>query len=107
MFGWISAAAALGFAAGGVVGVHVHNDDADQWNQSCRTKVGDATCDDLHERGTRAQTLGIASFVLAGALGATAAILFLTAHEPGPGVEGRVACLPDLGRVGATCALRF
>jgi len=107
-FAWISAAAALGFTAAGLVGIYVHNDDADQYNNStCRDDPTNKSCSDLHQRGTRAQTLGIASFVVAGALGATAAILFLTAREPGPGAEGRVACLPDLGHIGATCALRF
>jgi hypothetical protein len=102
---WISAGAAVGFTAAGAIAIHVHNTDADQHNASCRI-VTSKSCDDLYQRGTRAQELGIASFILAGALGATAAILVLTTPSTSAS-EGRVACLPDLGHPGATCALRF
>jgi hypothetical protein len=98
---WISAGGALGFTLGGFVALHERNKDAEQYNACLMS------CEATHQSGVRAQTWEVASFVLAGALGATAAVLFLTARESGPGAEGRVACLPDLGRVGATCALRF
>lgn len=72
--------------------------DAFKVNDACRNGIGGAPCADLRTSGNRDYALAGVAVVAAGALGATAAVLFLKAPSGAPR-EPRVACLPDLFRV--------
>jgi len=102
---WIAAGGAVAVAAAGGVVLFLGNRDARSYNTMCGESTS-GTCSDLQTRGKREQVAGVVGLVAGGALGATAAWLFLS--EPArPSEERRVACAPALDRWGAACALRF
>jgi tetratricopeptide (TPR) repeat protein len=105
---WIATGGAVALATAGAIFWLAGRNDADTYNAStsCRNGTGGAPCTDLRTSGNRDYALALGAGVAAGALGATAAVLFLKAPSGAPR-EPRVACLPDLFRAGASCALRF
>jgi tetratricopeptide (TPR) repeat protein len=105
---WIATGGAVALATAGAIFWLAGRNDADTYNASstCRNGTGGAPCTDLRTGGNRDYALAIGAVVAAGALGATAVVLFLKAPSGAP-PEPRVACLPDLFRAGAACALRF
>jgi hypothetical protein len=105
---WITAGTAVGLGAAGGVGLLIGENEVEKFNGSnCRGMTIDPVCHGYYARGTLARWIGGGSLIAAGAVGVTAAILFLTAREGGAGADQRVACFPDLGRPGAACAFRF
>jgi hypothetical protein len=102
---WFAAGGAVAVAAAGGVVLFLGNRDASSFNTTCADSSRSG-CADLQTRGKREQVAGVVGLVAGGALGATAAWLFLS--EPArPSEERRVACAPALDRWGAACALRF
>jgi hypothetical protein len=101
---WLAAGGAVVLAAAGGVVLALGDHDAHSYNASC--PGGQVDCADLETRGRREQLAGVVGLAAGGALGVTAAWLFLS--EPArPNGERRVACAPTLDRWGAGCALRF
>jgi hypothetical protein len=96
---WIAAGGGVALVGTGAALLYFGNRNATEYG-TCTT--GD--CESLKTRGGREQVAGVTGLVLGGALGATAAILFLSTP---PNADRRVACAPELGRWGASCALRF
>jgi hypothetical protein len=101
---WLTTGGAVAFAAAGGVVLALGNHDAHSYNASC--PGGQVDCADLESRGRREQVVGVVGLVAGGALGLTAAWLFLSEPARANG-ERRVACAPALDRWGASCALRF
>jgi hypothetical protein len=96
---WIAAGGAVAFAGAGAALLYLGNRSASEYG-TCTT--GD--CESYKTNGSREQIAGVTGLVVGGALGATAAVLFLTRPATD---DGRVACAPALDRWGASCALRF
>jgi hypothetical protein len=73
---------------------------------SSQPERGGSTCNQLYDEGTRAKLVAVVSYGLAGALGATAVIVHMTA--PSRGREARkVACAVSPLAPGIGCTLRF
>jgi hypothetical protein len=107
---WLATWSAVGLGAVGGVALVVREVEARRYqDENCPLMAGDPSCQDHYSTGTTARNLGIGALIAGGALGATAAVLFLTMPDGGAASDGRVACLPaiDLGHAGAACALRF
>ena len=107
---WIGVGAAVGL---GVVGASfwlAGRRDANEYNNgTCRVTPALGSCTTLHSAGERDYAIETATWIAAGALGVTAAVLYLTTPESAGAGERRVACLPAFAsdRAGAACALRF
>jgi hypothetical protein len=99
---WAAVAGGVALAGAGAVLLYLGNHNASEY------QTGDcmvaSTCDSLKRTGSREQVAGVTGLVLGGALGATAAVLFLA---PTASADRRVACSPAIDRWGASCALRF
>jgi hypothetical protein len=104
--GWIAAGGAAALAATGIAFLLVGDHDVNDWNNLCRGTMPPMMCGGLRNDVDRDRTIGAVSLIAAGAVGVTAAVLFLTSSER-TSADRRVACLPDLGARGAACALRF
>jgi hypothetical protein len=107
---WIGAGAAVGL---GVVGASfwlAGRHDASEYNNgTCRMTPALASCTTLHSAGERDYAIDAVTWIAAGALGVTAAVLYLTTPESAGAGERRVACVPAFAsdQAGAACALRF
>jgi hypothetical protein len=113
---WIAAGGAGLFAVGGVAALLARESKA-KWftdpKNGCNSALpgkGSPACADSYDSGQTMRTLGIASFVTAGVLGAGAVVLFLT--RPAPAGEASpkavsLACAPSLGGIGLLCATTF
>jgi PEGA domain len=107
----VAAWAAVGLAAVsagafvfGQIEVKSYND------HSCGTdprQAGNVGCLSRYHGYHVGNDIGWGSLVGAGLVGGVAAVLFLTTPASRADGEERVACVPDLARPGATCALRF
>jgi hypothetical protein len=113
---WIAAGGAGLFAVGGVAALLARESKA-KWftdpKNGCNSTLpgkGGKACADSYDSGQTMRTLGIASFVTAGVLGAGAVVLFLTRPAPSGEASAKVvslACAPSLGGIGLLCATTF
>jgi len=114
---WVTLAAGAAFAVAGGVSLIVREVDATNYNNNCVDPAApldmsqQSQCHDWKGGGDTATKLAIGTFVTAGVLGATSAVLFYLSPARGT-AEGNdkklgLVCLPDAALRGASCALRF
>jgi tetratricopeptide (TPR) repeat protein len=111
---WVAAGGAVALVGAGAALLYFGNRNASEYQTGACLMTG--TCESLKTRGGREQIAGVTGLVLGGALGVTSVLLFLSTPStpsqsstaaPPPSADRRVACAPELGRWGASCALRF
>ncbi len=128
MASWRKAALGVAIGAAGLslgvasYGIWRYNDQVASFNKRmclettngailARSNVADRTCTQIKSAYKKAQTIWIAGFSAAGALGASALVLYLTAgsgdQRASAAPVGRLACAPDLIRPGLACAFPF
>ena len=117
---WVGAGLATVFVAGGIWGTLAHASKVDEFDNikkpgttmfmcsTSSTDSGGGRCPGLLAEANLARTIGIVSFVGAGAAAVVSTVLFATA----PSASERLAltrCLPQVGATGAgaTCGWRF
>jgi hypothetical protein len=81
-------------------------------NKACGTTFpgyGQAGCKQLYDDGQQARLLAFVGYGVAGALAATAIVLYVTdsGKAGSSGEQAKVACAPALLTPGVSCALRF
>jgi hypothetical protein len=112
--GWAAAAGAVGAAAFGTYQLVVSNSKFSEFNnyhgEECgETKLmrGSAHCNDLYQEASSARTRELIGYVAAGALAATATLLFVITPEKPAAGSVSLACAPSLVNPGVSCAARF
>jgi hypothetical protein len=116
---WAAIGAFAGAAVGagaGAYGIVKYNDRVHMFNRKCDESSGgaldrtthqpDAGCAQLQSDYHGARTLSLVGFSAAGVLAATGVVLFLTAPDSTTRPT-RVACAPQVARVGAVCRVGF